>query len=62
MEPSRGNLPCSRTYIRINGILIYELVRERTKAYNQSVYKYILNLCVIIPGAWLKEENTHIYN
>jgi hypothetical protein len=42
--------------LRINGILSYEQVRERTEAYGRGVCKYTLSLRVIILGTWGQEE------
>lgn len=53
---NRDNLPFSRSWVRINRILIDELIGEQTKVYGQGVCKYVFSLIVTIQGAWCWEE------
>lgn len=59
---SRGNMPCGRHLIKINVILIYELVGEKSKVYGQDVYINILNHRVVIAGACGLNKNMHLTN
>ena len=55
-------MPCGRNLIKINVVLIYELVGEQSKAYGQDVCINILNHRVVISGACGQNENMHLTN